>query len=313
MNKQNLTVSIIGAILMLSTVNCSCPGTDPAQEPSPSTTPAASQPTETTQQPVSQNQLALPLTAAEPTLSKEELIATWEACIKDEEKPNLNEAISVARSLANLGPEALGPVLDTLADPQSSQLVKITAAISIKQLGVVPPTLFDRLMQMAKPENENITRACAVDLLGSIINPKVEAILSEYINDPDRLVRLKAICGLARFNQEGCKALIDLWKSADLTDPERSDIVISILNDPSLVTQEFAIEILQSAMQTPAIDENIRIAAIKTLGQFGKNESLAPLAACAEKDPSQKVKEAAKNALDAITSRVNASNPNPGS
>jgi HEAT repeat protein len=164
--------------------------------------------------------------------------------------------------------------------------------------------MMDRLLQIARPENEFTSRACAVDLLGSITDPRVDVALNEYKNDPDRRVRFYAIFGLAKRSPEGCKALTDLWKSPDITAPERNDIVARIASTPTPASPESVIEILHSAIQDPAIEESLRLASIAALGQLGKSESLAPLAVCAEKDPSQTVKEAAKSASDAIATGI---------
>ena len=340
MYKQNLIVLMISAILIVSAVNCSCPGTGPAKQPpapsapavaQPATpaapavaqtstpaAPAASPPTEPAG-PASRSKLAVPLTPEAATTgmalgsSKEELTTQWQTLVKEaaEGKVNPDGAIAIARALVSFGPDAINPLFDTLAEPSGSPYPKIVATMGIKS--VISPAVLDRILLIVKPENEAVSRACAVGLLGDIMDPRAETALNEYKKDPDRGVRFEAIFGLAKRSPEGCKALLDLWKSPDLTAPEHNDIVARIASMPILASPEAVLEILHGAIQNPAIEENLRLASVTALGQMGKSESLAPLAACAEKDPSQAVKDAAKSASEAIAAKANAPKPNSGS
>lgn len=348
MSKKSLSVLITSVVLMLTAANCSCPGDKPTETsppPAPATaTPAPAQtaapatpapqaaapaprpaPPAETPAPPSQAQLSVPIglegRAAPLGTSKEELTAQWQELAKAAAagKPNRDQAISIARALLTFGPDAIDPLFDTLAAPDTTPYAKIMATLGLKS--IVNPGMVERLLEIAKPAkarksapsrgNEAVSRACAVGLLGDIAAPEAEAALNQYKNDPDRHVRFEAIFALAKRTPQGCKALLDLWKSPDLPAAERGDIVVRLANQPSLASQDVVFEILHGAIQDANIKENIRWAAVTALGQLGKSESRGPLAACAEKDPSESVREAAQQALNAIKEKTTGSAPAP--
>jgi HEAT repeat protein len=212
--------------------------------------------------------------------------------------PNIEEGRTIAGQLAAMGPEALNPLFDVMADRASSPFAKTLATMSL--VPVLDPRVAPRLLDLTKPENEVTTRVCATSLLGWIQQPEVDAALNELKNDKNRQVRFQALQGLAQKSLEGRKAFGDLWKQPDTTVDERAKIVSVLSNGPFTDS----LPIFQEAAGDAKLGEPVRILAIQMLGRAGNPSSLPVLNECAEKDPNPQVQTTAKNAIDAVNKRA---------
>ena len=219
------------------------------------------------------------------------------------EKPNIEEGVTLARDIAKDGLGALGPLYDVLADKASSPFAKAMATMSL--MASPDASQVARVAAMTTPGNDLTTRVCATSLLGSIMpSTEADAALGALRNDTERQVRFQALRGLAmRSSEGGRKAFADLYRQPDTTPTEKGDIV-SVL---SFGAVSDSITVFQDALKDLTVDESVRDLAAQILGRAGNQSSIAPLNECIEKDPSQKVKDAAKLALDALNSRLKTS------
>lgn len=152
---------------------------------------------------------------------------------------------------------------------------------------------------MTKPEKDATTRACATQLLGSLRGEEVDKILAQLKDDPERRVRFQALCGLAVRDAQARKTLQDFWQQPDTTAFERWKILQVLAFGPAADS----VAIFQSAVKDTALDEAGRVLAAQMLGRVGDSSCLAALTECAEKDPSEKVRAVAKDAIAAVNSR----------
>jgi HEAT repeat protein len=234
------------------------------------------------------------------TAPKEQLLAQWMEMAKSasREKPNIDEGAAIARQLATYGADALAPLYDVLADRASTPFAKALVTMSVSN--VVDPKEGPRLLAMVKPENDPTTRTCATSLLAAVPGPEVDTALNELKTDTDRQVRFQALRALATRNPEGRKALADLWKLPDTTPEERA----SIVNVLSVGPAADSLGVFQDAVRDPTIHEQARELATQLLGRVGNASSIAALTECAEKDPSERVRNTAKTAIEAINTRM---------
>jgi HEAT repeat protein len=243
--------------------------------------------------------LAVPLNG--PPASRETLLAQWQDLAKaaSKDKPNVDEASAVAESLVTqFGAEALAPLYDVMADPKATPYAKALAAVSLK---IAPdPSVMPRLIQLIQPENDLTTRVCAISVLAAIPNTDADTTLKALTNDKERQVRFQALRGLAARGNEGRKALGDLWKQPDTTPREKADI-INVLSAGSITD---SLPVFQDALRDQTVQESTRMMAVQMLGRAGNQSSFPALNECAEKDPSEKVRAAAKNAVTAINDRI---------
>jgi HEAT repeat protein len=241
-------------------------------------------------------------------LPKEQLLAQWMELAKSASrlKPNIDEGTAIARQLAACGADALAPLYEVLADRASTPFAKALATMSLTN--AVDPKEAPRLLAMVKPENDPTTRVCATSLLVTVPGPEVDAALNELKTDKDRQVRFQALRALAIRNAGGRQALADLWKQPDTTPDERASIVTVLSAGPV----SDSLEIFQNAVRDPAINQQARELAVQLLGRVGNQSSIAALTECAEKDPSEIVRNAAQTAIEAINTRITRS-PLPSS
>lgn len=121
-------------------------------------------------------------------------------------------------------------------------------------------TAVDTLMAIASDETEEVTwRRYACDALGNIGDKKAFPVLMEVYRDPDAMTRLYALSAIGRFDTEETRA-----------------VLMQALKDSFW---------------------RIRIAAAESLGEMKAVEALDILVYKAEKDPEQKVRDAAIQAL----------------
>ena len=214
------------------------------------------------------------------------------------EKPNIEEGLTLAERLAQFGPDALMPMADVLADAASTPYTKAFASMGLCYLA--DPRLLPKLLPLVKPEKDVTTRVCATSVLANIPGAEAEAALNELKTDKDRQVRFHALRGLAVRSAAGHTALADVWKQPDTTLAERNQI-LSVLSSGAAASDSQAL--FQEAMRDTTLPEDTRLFAIQILGRVGAKDLLPSVNECAEKDPSEKIRAAAKGAAEAIQSQ----------
>jgi HEAT repeat protein len=244
--------------------------------------------------------MSVPLSSG-GSASKEVLLAQWTELAKTatRAKPNIEEGAVIAKKLSELGPDALTPIVDVLADTSSTPFAKALVAMSLR--GNLNAQQAPRLLALVKPENETTVRVCATSLLEFVQTPEVDASLNELKSDSNRQVRFHALRALAiRGVPDARKALGALWRQPDATADERNDII----NVLSVGSVSDSLSLFHDAVRDPKLDESTRIVAAQLLGRAGNQTSIAALTECAEKDPSENVRGAAKTALQALNDRL---------
>ena len=255
-------------------------------EPPPSASPKVTVPSEAT---------------AAPPVSVEELLAQWRALAKapDRDNAKMAEAVSIALKLAEADPSALTPILDVVGDPAATPLAKVLAVASLTP--VVTPGMADRLTELAAPGKDATTRACATQLLGCILGEPVTAELKKLQGDAERQVSFAASRAMAlRDLSEGRKLFAGFWTQPETSAAERDQIVMTLAQGPAADS----LQIFQSALLDAEISAQPRLVAAVRLGQLGRQEAIEALSACAEKDASEDVREAARNSIEAINRRL---------
>ncbi len=299
---------VLACVVMIIAVSCGSPAppVSPAAPPAspavaPPTSPAAAPPASPAAPGGNQpNQMGISLSGGSSAVPKDQQLAFWMDLAKSasRERPNITEGVALAREIAKGGPGSLSPLYDVMADKSSSPFAKALAAMSL--MTSPDASQATRVVALTAQGNDLTTRVCATSLLGAILSAESDAALNALKTDPERQVRFQAIRGLATRSPEGLKAFADLYRKPDTTPMEKGDIV-------SVLSAQYAsdsIDILHDALKDTTIDESIRAIAAEALGRSGNQPSIAPLTECAEKDPSQKVQQAAKLALVEINSRL---------
>ena len=276
---------VLACVVMIIAVSCGSPA-PPASPKAPGDN--------------QQHQMIPPLSGGGSAVSKDQLLPRWMDLAKSasRETPNIEEGVELAREIAKGGAAALAPLYDVLADKSSSPFAKALATMSL--MTSPDASQAARVVAMTAPGNDLTTRVCATSLLGTILSAESDATLNALKTDPERQVRFQALRGLATHSPEGRKAFADLYRRPDTTPMEKGDIV-SVLSAGS--TSD-SVDVFHDALKDTRVDESIRATAAEVLGRLGNQPSIAPLTECAEKDPSQKVRDVAKLALDAINSRL---------
>jgi len=276
---------VLACVVLIIAVSCGSPA-----PPASPTAPGDNQ----------QHQVVIPLSGGGPAVPKDQLVARWMDLAKSasREKPNIEEGVALAREIAKGDAAALAPLYDVMADKSCSPFAKALATMSL--MTSPDASQAARVVAMTAPGNDLTTRVCATSLLGAVLSAESDAALNALKTDPERQVRFQALRGLATHSPEGRKAFADLYRQPDTTPMERGDIVSVLSAGPT----SDSIDVFHDALKDTTVDESIRATAAEVLGRLGNQPSIAPLTECAEKDPSQKVRQVAKLALDTINSRL---------
>jgi len=243
-----------------------------------------------------------PEAAAKPAGETQEVVlAKWLELAKSatREKPNIDEGLMLAEKLAQFGPDALMPMVDVLADAASTPYAKALASMGLSYQA--DAKLLPKLLPLVKPEKDLAMRICAAGVLANVPGAQAEAALNELKADKERQVRFHALRGLATRSAAGRKALADLWKQPDTTPAERNQIVMVLSSGTASDSQP----LFQEAMRDTTLPEETRLFAIQILGRVGAPAFAPSLNECAEKDPNEKIRAAAKTAAEAIQAREN--------
>ena len=286
------------------------PAVTPAPAPAPAATPAEAAPTPAEAAPTPAEAAPAPApmepvaSTTDPSTpkSKEEALAMWQEAAKtaSAEKPNLVEGTMAAKKLAEFGPEALQPIYDTLADKASSPRAKALAAISL--VPVLDKDASGRLLPMTKPENDVTTRVCATKLLTNLAGAEIDAALAQLKADADHQVRFQALRALAVRSPQGRKELIEFFSQPGTSLAEKQDILTLLASVPATDS----LGVFHDIVRSGDFDEEAKLAALAALAVLADPSSETIVAELAANGPNEAIRNAAKEAHDAVIGRKNA-------
>lgn len=179
--------------------------------------------------------------------------------------PRIRRYLSMV--LGNLGDRRATPhLLEALSDPDVE--TRIYASLALGRLK--DPAAVPRLMETFRSD-ENDVRKAAAYALGEIGDRRAVPALTTALEDPQADVRYNAAIAMARFGETSAIGVV-----REMLDRSRLDRV--------------------TAMR-PEQKEETMLAAIPALTKIAPSEAAAILGPLAEKDPSMRVRSAAKQAL----------------
>jgi len=288
---------VLATAAFLSVLNMACSPTEPQPVQAPSQQPSATPPTPGSPAPGTPPAPDAP--QPQQTLSKEQLMEQWLKVVKDAtpDAASINEAATLASQIAVADRSAYAPMLGILADPASTPAAKVASTVSLRFFA--QPSMIARLTELSKTGQEATTRACATELLGAIPGQETDTLLGQLKTDPERRVRFTALKAIASRNPEARKDLQEYWRLPDVTKREKAAIVQTLAVGPI----SDSLGIFQEAILDTQLEESVRLQAVQLLAQVGDKSMVDALTQCAEKDPSEQVRTAAKAGVDAINSR----------
>ncbi len=229
----------------------------------------------------------------------EALVEEWLELAKTaKENANNPRCFEIAGLLTAYGPDALAPLLDVVADPDSDPHAKLLATLCLE--GAAHPEMLPRLIALTRPEHDGTTRACATKLLGRIQDPQTDALLKGLFEDPERRVRLAAWLGMtARGDAEARRALLEHYVRPDANLRERAAILSVLASHP----QASDLRLLMVAVNDKGLTEDSRVLAVAALGRLGDPSVIEALRKCAEQEPEGAVRSMVETAIEALEAR----------
>lgn len=215
------------------------------------------------------------------------------------EEMNFEQAMNLARQLAEQGVEKLEPIFAVLESSDRSPSAKVLAVISLSPF--INESHFDRLLVMTKEDRDATTRGCAINLLALITTPAAEARIKELLNDPDTHVsKESALVLLRRDDSAAVEKAVSLWKDPATENKDRNEIVLAF---PTARAKD-NLFIYEDSICNTDIDFLARSHAINILGMLGNENSIAKLDACIASEQFPRVRELLESAKKAIEGRI---------
>lgn len=213
-----------------------------------------------------------PSADAPPGPTAEDLAGEWTALCQSTDDPQDTRGPEIAARMAEVGPHALDPILQTLEDPQADPRHKVLAIISLR--GYVAQEHLGRLIALLGPEHDATTRACAGELLSDIRHPDVAAALAPLADDPDSRIRLAALAGLSLNGDADARArMTDLYREEGTRPLEKLRILDFVCNFP--LPEDTAL--LNEALADTSLDMEARVRIAEALGEVGDESSVTVL------------------------------------
>ena len=207
----------------------------------------------------------------------------------------------LAWELTEREPKYADKMIDMLVDPATTPESRFLILNSIEVARI--PSTYPRLLDLTKPEVDPGLRTAVVIMFKNISDPTVDARLRELTNDPERRVRLAALLVLSgRGDTEMRSALHEYYFTDGLPPEHRSQIVQSLALTPG----PGDVKVLGAAVNDATLAEGPRLLSIATLAQIGEPTAIPQLQQCADADNSPTLKEAAANAIKALTGKLGA-------
>jgi hypothetical protein len=214
---------------------------------------------------------------------------------------NREAAIVLTQEMAKGGPDGLKPLFDVLTDASGDPVAKVLATISLAGFVNLSPDFGPRLLDIAKNNTDETSRACAVNLLGFVNARDTDAWLKELAGSDVRRVRVEALLALImRNDREALGKVAALWNDAETSEQVRSQL-LNVL--PEGRAGEF-LDILTDALAHPKIDNGPRLRAVMLLARAAGSNEIPALQQCADKDASLQMRAMAVDAIKTIQQRL---------
>jgi HEAT repeat protein len=219
-----------------------------------------------------------------------------------------------AEALGDLGdPAAVGPLAEALRRDEYSG-VRWKAAEALAKIG--PPAI-DALIEALDDPDDDVRWKAAI-ALGEIGDPRAVAPLIRILADPDRFVQSRAAQALAMIGKSAVDALTSVLGEEEgnirwgvvlalekIRDPRSVGALVKASGDPG---KELNAEVVAAidAMDDEGLDElvkllqfedrNVRMQAIRMLGELGRENAIAPLLQMLE-NPDEETRSVIEEAL----------------
>lgn len=217
---------------------------------------------------------------------------------------NIPLALQCVQQLAAQGTETIEPIFQVLESAESSPSAKILSVISLR--AHIQPSHLERLLALTQSERDQVTRGCALNLLGLINDPAAEERIRALLTDSDPHVSKEAVLVLLRQDDEtAVQRACALWKDPATESKDRDEIVLAF---PTSRAQD-NLFIYEEAACNGSLDYTARHHAINILGTLGTVETVSKLAACTEKEEIPQMRSLMEAAQKAILAREESSTP----
>jgi HEAT repeat protein len=213
----------------------------------------------------------------------------------------LNDGESVVRAaagraLGRLGArEAVPELVKALSDKSAE--VRVVAAAALWRLP--DPSAVPVLLERVR-DTDKAVREWAALALGVAADPRAVPELVKLLKDPERPVRLAAVRSLGRLNRpEALAPLAAYLASAKRDDEEHDEVVTSVASIEGYERVTTLVGMLDAA----AADPKQRLRLVLALGKVGDAQALPALRKVSQRDEAKTVRDAATQALAAVTGR----------
>ncbi len=217
---------------------------------------------------------------------------------------NIPLALQCVQQLATQGTDFIEPIFKVLDSAESSPSAKILAVISLT--GHIQPSHLERLLALTQTERDQVTRGCALNLLGLINDPAAEERIRALLTDPDPHVSKEAVLVLLRRNDDtAVQRACALWKDPATESKDRDEIVLAFPTSRALDN----LFIYEDAACNASLDYTARHHAVNILGMLGTADTVSKLAACIEKEEMPHMRSLMEAAQKAILAREQSNTP----
>lgn len=208
---------------------------------------------------------------------------------------NRNEMYAIATQLTNRAPEYIDKMIDVLLDPATSQEGRFAVLDSIR-LGL-QPQLYPRLLTLTEPGVDPAIRAQVIIVLANTGDPAVAERLKQLKDDPERRVRLAALCALTESGDADARQVLrEYYGTEGLPAPYRGRMVESL----ALMPESGDLPVFVAAVREDGLDVTARIMAVGALGRLADTQALPALEAVAASNAPAELKEIAASAANNI-------------
>jgi len=237
-----------------------------------------------------------------PTVTHEDadLMAQWREIPKAGHKHmDIQQALSITGAMARSGPEGLTPLFDVLAGADEDPVSKMLAVICLTPH--FNESWLPRLTPLMTPENDPVTRGCAIHLASTYHSDEAFRQIKKYLTDDNTHVQKVAMLTLLRYGDlDALKETIAYWKGPDISSHDRNEIILAF---PDAQAAEH-LWLFEEAACGEGLDSPARKRAIQLLGALSDMDVLEELTTCLEKETDDELRGLLRFAIDAIRGRA---------
>ena len=248
--------------------------------------------------PPPQEQAAAPTSSPRAPVDVPALQEEWLALAEAQNDAAWNpRAFEIAAILSQQGPDALRPLIETIAMSQDDPYKMVFAVQSLEQFMTMAHR--DYLVELLDSD-DMMLRASAARLLAGIPDEAVQRDLRPLLEDSDPRVQFSARLGLAKWDPEIRAGLLESYDDPEMTMSHKLQIAGIILSAP----QEADMAGLAKIVADPETSTFHRVQAGAQLGRMGDASVLDELEASLESSDDAAYEEMARAAIAAIKQRT---------